>query len=90
MNKRTIKITTIRYYTRTAVVEIPYPNAEDGHSMALDEVLDYLHDNDYLYREKIDNEISKAEEECDFDCDHTRYDVEETITLTKNIYGGTL
>lgn len=87
---KTIKIQTIRYYTRTAVVEIPYPNAEDGHPMALDEVSDYLYDNDHLYREKMDNAISEAEEEWDFNCDHTRYDVIEKVILTKELWGGTL
>lgn len=86
MNKKTIKITTTRTYTRTAVVEIPFP--DDIHN--LDEVADFLHDNEDLYREKMDNAISVAEEECDFDMDETRYDVVETIVLSKKIYGGTL
>lgn len=90
---RTIKITTIRHYTRTAVVEIPYLNTctiEDEHPMALDEVSDYLYDNEHLYREKMDNAISVAEEEYDFNMDHTRYDVIEKVVLTKELYGGTL
>ena len=90
MNKRTIKITTSRIYTRTAVVEIEYPNAEDGHPMALDEVSDFLYDNEDLYREKMDNKLSEAEEDCDPQFDSTRYDVEEIVTLTKKVYGGTL
>lgn len=90
---RTIKIQTIRHYTRTAVVEIPYPfiyDAEDKHPIPLDEISDYLYDNEHLYREKMDNAISEAEEECDFECDHTRYDVIEKVTLTKELWGGTL
>jgi hypothetical protein len=88
---RTIKITTTRTYIRTAVVEIPYPNGNDGYPMALDEVGDYLYDNDDdLFREKMDNALSEAEEEADFHQDQTRYDVEETVVLTKNVYGGTL
>jgi hypothetical protein len=50
---RTIKITTTRTYTRTAVVEIPCPNDNDGYPIALDEVGDYLYDNEDLFREKI-------------------------------------
>lgn len=87
---RTIKITTTRTYTRTAVVEIECPNAEDGHPMALDEVSDYLYDNEHLYREEMDNKISVAEEDCDPQFDSTRYDVVETVVLTKKLWGGTL
>ena len=90
MSKKTIKITTSRIYTRTAVVEIPYPNGNDGYPMALDKVGDYLYDNEELFREKIDNKLSEAEEDCDPQFDSTRYDVEETVTLTKKLYGGTL
>jgi hypothetical protein len=49
---RRIKITTTRTYTRTAVVEIPCPNDNDGYPIALDEVGDYLYDNEELFREK--------------------------------------
>lgn len=87
---KTIKITTTRTYIRTAVVEIEYPNAEDGHPMAMDEVADYLHDNEYLYREQMDNAISEAEEQCVYLADDTRFDVIDTVVLTKKIYGGTL
>jgi hypothetical protein len=52
MSKRTIKITTSRIYTRTAVVEIPYPNGNDGYPMALDEVGDYLYDNEDCLEKK--------------------------------------
>ena len=87
---RTIKITTTRTYTRTAVVEIPCPNDNDGYPIALDEVGDYLYDNEELFREKMDNALSEAELEGEFECDDTRYDVIETVTLTKKLYGGTL
>jgi hypothetical protein len=87
---KTIKITTTRTYIRTAVVEIDYPNAEDGHPMAMDEVADYLHDNEYLYREQMDNAISKAEEQCDYLADDTRFDIIEKVVLTKQLWGGTL
>ena len=90
MSKRTIKITTSRIYTRTVVVEIPYPNGNDGYPMALDKVGDYLYDNEELFREKIDNKLSEAEEDCDPQFDSTRYDVEEKVILTKKVYGGTL
>ena len=83
---KTIKIQTIRHYTRTAVVEIEYPE----HLQGLGEVSDYLYDNEHLYREKMDNAISEAEEEWDFKCDHTRYDVIEKVILTKELWGGTL
>lgn len=86
MNKRTIKITTTRIYTRTAVVEIPFP--DDIHN--LDEVADFLHDNEDLYIEKIDNALREAPLEGDSEFDSTRYDVEETVTLTRKVYGGTL
>jgi hypothetical protein len=87
---RRIKITTTRTYTRTAVVEIPCPNDNDGYPIALDEVGDYLYDNEELFREKMDNALSEAELEGEFECDDTRYDVIETVTLTKKVYGGTL
>ena len=86
MSTRTIKIKTTRTYTRTAVVEIPFP--DDIHN--LDEVADFLHDNEDLYQEKMDNALSEAELEGEFECDDTRYDVIETVTLTKKVYGGTL
>lgn len=87
---KTIKITTTRTYIRTAVVEIDYPYTEDGHPMALDELSDYLFENEYLYREKMDNAISVAEEQCVYLADETRYDVVETVVQTKQIWGGTL
>ena len=87
---RTIKIKTTRTYTRTAVVEIQCPNDNDGYPIALDEVGDYLYDNEELFREKMDNALSEAELEGEFECDDTRYDVIETVTLTKKVYGGTL
>lgn len=87
---RTIKITTTRTYTRTAVVEIDFPNAEDGYPMALDEVADFLHDNEDLYMEKMDNALREAPLEGEFEFDHTRYDVEESVVLKRNLWGGTL
>ena len=87
---RTIKFQTTRTYTRTAVVEIPFPNLSDGYPIALDGVGDYLYDNEELFREKIDNKLSEAEEDCDPQFDSTRYDVEEKVILTKKVYGGTL
>ena len=90
MSTRTIKITTTRTYTKTAVVEISYPNLSDGYPIALDAVGDYLYYNERLYQEKMDNALSEAELEGNFEFDNTRYDVVETETLTKKIYGGTL
>jgi hypothetical protein len=88
---RTIKIKTTRTYTRTAVVEIPCPNDNDGYPIALDEVGDYLCTTMKICsREKMDNALSEAELEGEFECDDTRYDVIETVTLTKKVYGGTL
>ena len=83
MSTRTIKITTTRTYTRTAVVEIPCPESID-----LEDVSDFLYDNEELFREKIDNKLSEAEEDCDFEFDQTRYDVIETLTLTKKVFEG--
>lgn len=82
---RTIKITTTKTYTRTAVVEIPCPESID-----LEDVSDFLYDNEDLFREKMDNKLSEAEEDCDPQFDSTRYDVEEKVILTKKLYGGTL
>ena len=82
---RRIKITTTRTYTRTAVVEIPCPESID-----LEDVSDFLYDNEDLFREKMDNKLSEAEEDCDPQFDSTRYDVEEKVILTKKLYGGTL
>ena len=90
MSTRTIKITTTRTYTRTAVVEISYPNLSDGYPIAFDEVADFLHDNEDLYQERMDNALSEAVLEGNFELDQTRYDVEETVVLTKKVYGGTL
>lgn len=81
-----IKITLTRRYTRTAVVEIPFP--DDIHN--LDEVRDFLHDNEDLYMEKMDNALREAPLEGEFEFDHTRYDVEESVVLKRNLWGGTL
>lgn len=83
----TIKITTTRHYTKTAVVEIPYPEVNGG-PMVLDEIADFLIDNPCVYDEEMDHALLCAEEE--YVRDETRYDVIETVTLTEKIYGGTL
>jgi hypothetical protein len=82
---RTIKITTARYYVKTAVVEIPCPE-----NLALDEVADYLYDNRDLFDEKLDSAlfIHDRSVECMPEMDNSRYDVVETKST--NIYGGTL
>lgn len=81
---RTIKITTTQHYTKTAVVEIPFP--DDIHN--LDEVADFLYDNEDLYRDKLERQFTLLQPE--FDAEQSRYDVVETVVLTKNVYGGTL
>jgi hypothetical protein len=81
---RTIKITTTQHYTKTAVVEIPFP--DDIHN--LDEVADFLYDNEELYRNKLEKEFASIQPE--FDAEQSRYDVVETVVLTKNVYGGSL
>ena len=83
---KTIKITLTRTYTRTAVVEIPFPN--DIHN--LDEVRDFLHDNEDLYMEKMDNALREAPLEGEFEFDQTRYDVVEQVSFDRHIWGGKL
>lgn len=83
----TIKITTTRHYTKTAVVEIPYPEVNGG-PMVLDEIADFLIDNPSVYDEEMDHALLLAEEK--EERDETRYDVIETVTLTRKVYGGTL
>jgi hypothetical protein len=80
---RTIKITTTQHYTKTAVVEIPCTG-----DMCLDEVADFLYDNEDLYREELETKFASIEP--DFDYEQSRFDVVETVVLTKNLYGGTL
>ena len=80
---KTIKITTTQHYIKTAVVEIPLP--ED---IAWDEVPDYLYDNEDLYRDKLEKEFASIEPEFDFEI--SRYDIIETVVLTKQLWGGTL
>lgn len=81
---RTIKITTTQHYIKTAVVEIPFP--DDIHN--LNEVADFLYDNEDLYRDKLEIQFTLLQPE--FDAEQSRYDVIETVVLTKNVYGGTL
>jgi hypothetical protein len=81
---RTIKITTTQHYTKTAVVEIPFP--DDIHN--LDEVADFLYDNEYLYRDKLEKELASIQPE--FDAEQSRYDVIEEVKLTRHLWGGTL
>ena len=81
---KTIKITTTQHYTKTAVVEIPFPN--DIHN--LDEVADFLYDNEELYRKELETKFPLIEPK--FDAEESRYDVIETVVLTKNVWGGTL
>jgi hypothetical protein len=81
---RTIKITTTQHYTKTAVVEIPFP--DDIHN--LDEVADFLYDNEYLYRDKLEKEFASIQPE--FDAEQSRYDVIEEVKLTRHLWGGTL
>lgn len=83
---KTIKITLTRTYTRTAVVEIPFPN--DIHN--LDEVSDFLHDNEDLYMDKMDNALREAPLEGEFEFDQTRYDVVEQVSFDRHIWGGKL
>lgn len=83
---KTIKITLTRTYTRTAVVEIPFPN--DIHN--LDEVRDFLHDNEDLYMDKMDNALREAPLEGEFEFDQTRYDVVEQVSFDRHIWGGKL
>jgi len=81
---KTIKITTTQHYTKTAVVEIPFP--DDIHN--LDEVADFLYDNEDLYRDKLETKFASIRPE--FDVEQSRYDVIETVVLTKQLWGGTL
>lgn len=80
---KTIKITTTQHYTKTAVVEIPLP--ED---IAWDEVADYLYDNEDLYRNELETKFSLIQPE--FDVEQSRFDIVETVVLTKQLWGGTL
>lgn len=82
---KTIKISTTRTYTKTAVVEIPCP--ED---LPLENVFDYLHTNYSLYEDELENRLGDADLDSDFDSDETRYDVIQTVILTKHLYGGSL
>lgn len=82
---RTIKITTVRHYVKTAVVEIPCPEDLD-----LEKVADYLYTNYGLYSEELEDALFVQDRsvECLPELDDSRYDVVETKST--NIYGGTL
>ena len=83
---KTIKITLRRTYTKTATVEIPFP--DDIHN--LDETTEYLYDNQDLYHEEIERKLLEAEYDVDLEFDNRRYDVEERIVLSKKVWGGSL
>ena len=82
---RKIKITTTRTYTKTAEVEIDCPEF-----MALDEVEDFLHDNEDLYRNELEEKLADARLEYDFEFDQTRFDVTERVVLSKRLWVGSL
>jgi hypothetical protein len=65
--KRTIKITTTKWYSKTATLEMPYPKG-----VKLDDIEDYLHDNASI-QETIDEMLEK--EDYDEDDETTRYAV---------------
>jgi preprotein translocase subunit SecA len=81
MRQVTIKVQ--RTYTKQAEVIIELPD-----NILLEDVNDYLIDNEDLYIEKIEKGLDKAE--LSFHTDEFRYDVQETVTLTNHIWGGTL
>ena len=85
--KRTIKITTTKWYSKTATLEMPYPKG-----VKLDDIEDYLHDNASI-QETIDEMLEK--EDYDEDDETTRYDVYDYALValpgcSNKIYGGTL
>lgn len=88
LTTHTIRITTTRHYTKTAVVEIPYPEVNGG-SLVLDEIADYLLNNPHIYDEEMDHALLCAEED-EYVRDETRYDVIEKVVLNKKVFGGTL
>lgn len=85
--KRTIKITTTKWYSKTATLEMPYPKG-----VKLDDIEDYLHDNASI-QETIDEMLEK--EDYDEDDETTLYNVYDFAVVTSpgrsnKIYGGTL
>lgn len=90
MEKKIIRIKTIRTYTRTAVVEIEFPSYDDGHHIALDEVADYLNDNEHLYAKEMYKGLNDAVEECNHNSDVTYFDVVQTALVITRVWEGTL
>ena len=80
--KRIVTITEHRYYIETIQHTIEIPD------MALDEIGDFLTDNDDLYQPDLDRKVGNGELNL-----HTidqRYDVEEIVEVKKHVWGGTL
>jgi hypothetical protein len=81
MRKVTIKVQ--RTYTKEAEVTIDLP-----YNVVLDHVDDFLYVNRGLYEKQLENNLKK--QDFAFEDETTRYDVKETVTLTRHIWGGTL
>lgn len=82
---KTIKITASRTYTKEATIEIACPE-----NLPKEGILEYLYANNGLWEDKIEDKLSQAILEPDFDLENTRYDLIETRTSIHHLYGGTL
>lgn len=82
---KTIKLTAKRTFTKTAVIEIQCPEDLDT-----DKTSDYLYTNPGLFKDILEQALNNAKLDCDKDLDEVRFDVIESITITKRIWGGTL
>ena len=81
--KRTIKLTQTKTFTKTATIEIEYPN-----ELPLESVNDWLYENQDLWWESLDWSTTSAELDYDPDFDDSRYDVVEITE--KHLFGGKL
>jgi len=78
---RKIKLTQTKTYTKTATIEIEYPN-----DLPLENINDYLYGNQCFWADSLDLSTISAEMEYDSDFDDLRYDVVETTE--KHLCGG--
>ena len=78
---RKIKLTQTKTYTKTATIEIEYPN-----ELPLESVNDWLYENQVLWSESLEWDTTSAELEYDSEFDDLRYDVVETTE--KYLFGG--
>ncbi len=84
-----VRISQRVVYHKIAAVEIDIPN-----NIELDDVSDYLNENEHLYTDEIDKKVSEANYEYGFGLgdgmDERDFDEEWRFDVFEQIYGGHL